>query len=206
MSAILDSPNADLGNGAIPSTPVWRFSLDQYHAMIDCGILKCGDPVEFLEGVLVPKMTRNPPHRIALAHLRDLLQSMVGSDWHIESQEAITLEASEPEPDIAVVRGRVDDYPDRHPGSADIALVAEVSDSTLASDRGLKKRIYARAAIAEYWIVNLVERQIEVFSDPTGPREQPEYRQQQIFRVGQTISVRIADMTIGEVAVSQVLP
>src|SRR4051812_8290669 len=105
MSAILDSPNADIGRGGIPSTPVWRFSLDQYHAMIDCGILQSGDPVEFLEGVLVPKMTRNPPHRIALAHLRDLLQSMVAGDWHVESQEAITLEASEPEPDIAVVRG-----------------------------------------------------------------------------------------------------
>jgi Uma2 family endonuclease len=138
-------------------------------------------PSSFLEGVLVPKMTRNPPHRIAL-------------------------EASEPEPEIAVVRGRVDDYPDRHPGPADIALVAEVSDSTLANDRGLKKRIYARAAIAEYWIVNLVERQIDVFSDPTGPSEQPDYRQQQIFRVAQTMTVKIAEVTIGQLALSQPLP
>lgn len=206
MSAILDPLKADVESGVIPSTPVWRFSLDQYHAMIDCGILRSGDPVEFLEGVLVPKMTRNPPHRIALAHLRDLQQSMISGDWHIESQEAITLETSEPEPDIAVIRGRVEDYPDRHPGPADVALVAEVSDSTLANDRGLKKRIYARAAIAEYWIVNLVERQIEVFSDPTGPGEQPDYRQQQIFKAGQTISVRIGDVTFGELAVSQVLP
>jgi Uma2 family endonuclease len=151
-------------------------------------------------------MTRNPPHRIALAHLRDLLQSMIIGDWHIDSQEAITLEASEPEPEIAVVRGRVDDYPDRHPGPADIALVAEVSDSTLANDRGLKKRIYARAAIAEYWIVNLVERQIDVFSDPTGPSEQPDYRQQQIFRVAQTMTVKIAEVTIGQLALSQPLP
>ncbi len=206
MSAILDSPNTGLGSGAIPSTPVWRFSLDQYHAMIDCGILQSGDPVEFLDGVLVPKMTRNPPHRIALAHLRDLLQSMVGGDWHIESQEAITLEASEPEPDIAVVRGRVDDYPDRHPGPADIALVAEVSDSTLASDQTLKKRIYAQATIIEYWIVNLVERQIEVYSDPTGPVTQPEYRLRHVFTPGQSVPVKVGEVVIGFIAVSQILP
>ncbi len=205
MSATLIPSIVDSG-GAIPTTAVWRFSLDQYHAMIDRGILQSDDPVEFLEGVLVPKMTRNPPHRIALAHLRDALQRLVGAGWHLESQEAITLDASEPEPDLAVVRGQVDDYPDRHPGPGDLAFVAEVSDSTLASDQTLKKRIYARAAIIEYWIVNLVERQIEVYSDPSGPSEQPDYRQQDAFRFGQTISVKVADVTVGQLAVSQVLP
>jgi Uma2 family endonuclease len=206
MSATLIPSIVDSGGGVIPTTAVWRLSLDQYHAMIDRGILQSDDPIEFLEGVLVPKMTRNPPHRIALAHLRDALQRMVGASWHLESQEAITLETSEPEPDLAIVRGLVDDYPDRHPGPGDLAFVAEVSDSTLAGDQTLKKRIYARARIIEYWIVNLVERQIEVYSDPTGPATQPDYRIRRVFTAGQTIPVNVGGVEIGFVAVSQILP
>lgn len=88
-------------------------SLDQYHAMLDGGILQSGAPVEFMEGFLVCKSTRNPPHRIALAQLRNRIQEILGPAWHVESQEAITLESSEPEPDLAVVKGQVDDYPER---------------------------------------------------------------------------------------------
>jgi Uma2 family endonuclease len=204
MSVTLIPSNADSGAGTIPTTAVWRFSLDQYHAMIDRGILQSDDPIEFLEGVLIPKTSRNPPHRIALAHLRDALQRLVGVGWHLGSEEAITLEASEP--DLAVVRGQVDDYPDRHPGPGDLAFVGEVSDSTLASDQTLKKRIYAQAGILEYWIVNLVERQIEVYSDPTGPATQPEYRIRRVFTAGQTIPVTVGGVEIGFVAVSQILP
>ena len=190
----------------ISAISMWRLNLDQYHAMIRTGILRSGDPVEFLEGVLVTKMTRNPPHRIALAHLRDLLLAMISGAWHLESQEAITLDSSEPDPDVAIVRGTVDDYPDRHPGPADVGLVVEVSDSTLSNDRDTKKRIYARAGIIEYWIVNLVDRQIEVYSDPTGQVALPDYRQRVIFTSGQTIPVKLDDVMVGTIAVSHVLP
>ena len=196
----------ELSDQVAPTIPVWRLSLDQYHAMIETGILHSGDPVEFLEGLLVPKMTRNPPHRIAVAHLRDLLVQLVGTGWHVESQEAISLENSEPEPDIAIVRGSVDDYPDRHPGPADIVFVAEVSDSTLTFDRDVKRRVYARAGIAEYWIVNLVDHQIEVYSDPTGPIAQPEYRRQSIYNSSQTIPIAFNGVDASSIAVSQVLP
>lgn len=206
MSAILDPPSTESSFAAVPTTPVWRLSLGQYHAMIDSGILRSGDPIEFLEGVLVPTMTRNPPDRIALAHLRDLLVKLAGTAWHVESQEAITLDTSEPEPDIAVVRGQVDDYPDRHPGPADVALVVEVSDSTLSTDRDLKKRIYSRAGIVEYWIVNRVDRQIEVYSEPTGASARTDYRQRLVFTPGQSIRVNLGDVSPGTIAVSDVLP
>ena len=206
MSTILDPQSTESGPLMAPNTDVWRFSLSQYHAMIDNGILRSGDPVEFLEGVVVPKMTRNPPHRIALAHLRDLLVTLVGDAWHVESQEAISLDASEPEPDIAVVRGQVDDYPDHHPGPADVGMVVEVSDSTLSTDRDLKKRIYARAGIAEYWIVNLVDRQIEVYSEPNGAAAQADYQQRHVFTPGETISVKLELVDMGSVAVSHILP
>lgn len=77
--------------------------------MIASGILRSGDLAEFLDGQVIPKMTRNPPHPIALAHLRDLLSKVIDRAWHVESGEAITLETSEPEPDIAIVRGHVFD-------------------------------------------------------------------------------------------------
>jgi Uma2 family endonuclease len=169
--------------------------------MIDQGILRSGDRVEFLDGLMVAKMTRNPPHRIALAHLRDLLIKLAGPDWHVECQAAITLDTSEPEPDIAVVRGQVDDYPDRHPGPMDLALVVEVADSTLATDRDFKKRIYARAEIAQYWIVNLVERQIEVYTEPTGAIAIPDYIQRVVYTPGQDIRVKLCGTNAGSVAV-----
>ena len=75
---------------------------------------------------------------------------------------------NEPEPDLSVVRGESDDYTDHHPGPADIALVVEVADSSLSRDRGEKRDNYARAGIPVYWIVNLVGRQLEVSSNPTG--------------------------------------
>lgn len=202
MSTTFVPPISEDIESVVPTTPVWRLSLDQYHAMIKTGILRSGDPIEFLEGVLVPKMTRNPPHRIAVAHLRDRLVALVGNGWHVESQEAISLETSEPEPDIAVVRGSVDDDPDRHPGPGDIAFVVEVSDSTLPYARDLKKRVYARAGIGEYWIVNLFERQIEVYRDPAGP----DYRSRVVYTPGQTIPVTLHGDQVGAITVSQVLP
>ena len=215
------SPLAPLAaNGPLPKngvtdvspSPVWRLSVEQYHEMIRTGILNNGDPIELLEGVLVPKMTRNPPHRIAVTQLRDLLMRLVGSGWHVETQEAITLETSEPEPDLAVIRGTVRDYPDRHPGPHDIGLVVEVADTSLAHDRGQKKRVYARAGIVEFWIVNLIDEQIEVYSDPTGPvapsdqSQQPDYRQRLVFTSGQSAPVTLDGVEVGSIAVSQVLP
>ena len=186
-------------NGAAdaPTLSVWRLSVEQYHEMISTGILHHGEPIELLEGVLVPKMTRNPPHRIAVTQLRDLLMRLVDNGWHVETQEAVTLDTSEPEPDLAVIRGTVRDYPDRHPGPNDIGLVVEVADTSLAHDRGQKKRVYARAGIVEFWIVNLIDEQIEVYSDPTGPvdpsnqPEQPDYQQRLVYTPGQSVPVML---------------
>ena len=100
--------------------------------------------------------------------MRQALERVVGVGWYVDSQEPITLATSEPEPDGVVVRGPSDDYADRHPGPRDVALVVEVSDDTLARDRTLKKRVYAEAGIPTYWILNLVEGKLEVYTAPTG--------------------------------------
>jgi len=206
MSIVLTPSISNVGLADIPSSAIWRLSVEQYHAMIDGDILHSGDPIELLEGVLVTKMTRNPPRRIALAHLHDLLLMLSNREWHVETQEAITLDESEPEPDLAVIRGRVDDYLDRHPGPDEIGLVVEVADSSLSQDRRLKKRIYARAGIVEYWIVNLIDEQIEVYSNPTGPADQLSYQQRTDFKPGESVPVKLGGVNLGAIAVSQVLP
>jgi Uma2 family endonuclease len=132
---------------AVPTEPVWRFSVAQYHQMIRLGILTEDDPVELLEGWIIHKMPKNPPHRAATKLTRNALEEIVPEGWYVDAQEPITLLDSEPEPDVVVVRGNTRDYLDRHPGSQDLALVVEIADSTLERDRTSKKRLYARAGI-----------------------------------------------------------
>ena len=123
----------------------------------------------------------------------------------IRIQSAITTDDSEPEPDLALVLGPASRYAAKHPGPQDIALVIEVADSSLAHDRDVKARLYARARIATYWIVNLVDMQVEVYSDPSGPTTNPGYRQHQTYRAGEVLPLVIAGQNVGSVAVRDLL-
>src|SRR5262249_10486828 len=115
---------------AMPPLPVRRFSVDEYHRMIDSGVLTDEDRVELLEGWIVPKMTRNPPHDTIIALLQNrVLGPQLPAGWFCRSQSAVTTEDSEPEPDLAVIRGDERDYLKRHPGPKDMTLVIEVSDT-----------------------------------------------------------------------------
>lgn len=146
--------------------PVWRISVSKYHEMIAAGILTSEDKVELLEGLLVPRMSKNPPHSARTAMLRKGLERSLPAGWIVRVQDPITLEASEPEPDLAVVRGAERDFMDRHPGPRDIALVVEVTDSSLHRDKVTKLRIYASAGIPVYWVLNLNSGHLEVYSEP----------------------------------------
>src|SRR5262249_35647718 len=146
-----------IGAADVPDVPIYRLSIEQYHAMAELGILTENDPVELLEGWLVLKMTKHRPHSRCTHRTRRALERLLPAGWYVDSQEPITTIDSEPEPDVAVIRGELDDYPDRQPGSTDVALVIEVADTSLRTDRGAKKRVYAHAGIPVYWIANLVE-------------------------------------------------
>ena len=138
--------------------------------MIQAGILGEDDNVELLEGWIVPKMARNPAHDAMISMIMiDVLPPRLPKGWFCRGQSAITTTDSEPEPDIAVVRGTPRDYLARHPGPADMVLVIEVAESSLPRDRSHKGRIYAAASVPVYWIINLVDPQVEVYTDPTGP-------------------------------------
>jgi Uma2 family endonuclease len=191
---------------AIPNDLILRLSIEQYHAIIQAGILTDDDSVELLEGWLVFKMPKNPPHRATTRLVRTALENLLPAGWYVDSQEPITLSNSEPEPDIVVVRGDTRQYLDRHPGAEDIALIIEVSDTTLQRDRTVKKRIYARAGISIYWIVNLVEEQVEVYSQPLVEVEQPDYSQRLDFGRSAVIPIIIEGIEIGAIAVDALLP
>jgi Uma2 family endonuclease len=191
---------------APPPEPIWRLSVAQYHEMIKTGILDEDDPVELLEGWLIPKMPKNPPHRVAKRLAQNALDHLLPSGWYVEDQEPITTEDSEPEPDITIIRGAPRDYLERHPGPNDVPLVIEVSDATLRRDRGLKKRIYARAGIQVYWIINLLENCIEVYTEPSGSSEEPDYQRRQEYFPDDEIPVVIEGREVGRLAARELLP
>ena len=174
--------------------------------MIRADILTADDPVELLEGWLIAKMPKKPRHSVTTQLVRDAVARILPSGWSVNSQEPITTVDSEPEPDIAIVRGDRRQYLDHHPGPRDVAMVIEVADSSLQRDRTLKKRLYAAAGLAVYWIVNLIDSQIEVYTDPSGPGEQPGYRHQQNYAPTDEILIEIEGREVGRLAVQDLLP
>lgn len=182
----------------LAADPIWRLSVDQYHAMIDAGILDEDSPVELVEGILLEKMPKKPPHRLTAEEIRAALAAVLPAGWHILTQEPITLTDSEPEPDVVVARGANRDYPDRHPGPGDIAMVIEVSDSTLGRDRGIKQRVYARAGIPVYWIADLINRRVEVRTEPRGDT----YHNVTLLTGTDTVTVMLGDLQAGTIQVA----
>src|SRR5213080_3802884 len=186
--------------------PVFRLTVQQYHAMIDAGVLTDDDPVELLEGILVFKMPKKPAHRLALRKLVKAIEKLLPDEWFVLSQEPVTLSNSEPEPDAAIVRGKDEDYAARHPGPADVAMIVEVADTTVERDRTIKLRTYAGAGIATYWILNLMDRTLEVRGDPNAKAVDPTYRTQSVLKESETVELVIAGRKLGSIRVRDLLP
>jgi len=150
---------------------LYRMSVEQYEAMAVSGAIPTSHRVHLINGLLVQKMTQKPPRTVADMLCGDELGRVVPRGWHVRPSKPIRLpiQLSEPEPDRCVVRGTIRDYEGRTPGPADIALVVEIADSSLAEDRKLADEVYGPAGIPVYWIVDGNGRQVEVFTGP-GPR------------------------------------
>ena len=190
----------------VPEDPIWRMNTDRYHQMFEAGVLTEDDPVELLEGWLVEKVRKTPQHSMVTGLMRRELERLTKPGFFVAAHDPFTTEDSEPEPDGTVVRGEPKNYAGHHPGPKDIALVVEISDATLQRDRTIKLRIYARAAIPIFWIVNLIDGHIEVYADPTGPAEQPTYRQRTDFGPADDVPLIINGREIGRIAVRDILP
>jgi Uma2 family endonuclease len=197
-----------LSRSPIPRRPERLFTTAEYLRMVETGILTENDKVELLNGRIVEKMARNPPHDSAIQRLLNALVRKLPQAYSIRSQMALTLpsSASVPEPDLAVVWGPDSRYDAAHPGAADALLVVEISDSTLRDDRGEKLISYAGAGVSLYWIVNLVDRRVEIYSDPTGPEHFPTYRRRDDADEKSTVTLRLPEGEILESKVVDLLP
>ena len=145
-----------------------RWTRDEYERLIDHGFLDADDPVELLDGLLVVKEPQHSPHRTAIILTAKMLEQAFGAGWFVQTQSPIALDRrSAPEPDVCVVRGSPRDYTAEHPTRP--ALIVEVALAGLRLARGRKAVVYARAGIADYWIVNLVDGVLEVYREPARP-------------------------------------
>lgn len=192
-----------------------RLTIEQYHRMNEVGILPDGSPIELIDGVLVLKdrrdaggdpMTHGPRHASVVQILRSILEPLVRSHGcHVRTQAPVTLPPnSEPEPDLAVVRGTLQDYLSRHPGPEDVLLVVEIAFSSLSRDRMIKARLYAGAGCPAYWIVNLGSRQVEAYHDPVVAESR--YDRVEIFDRGAMIPLPLLDAGAVDVPIAEFLP
>lgn len=150
---------------AIHERKTRRWSRIEYERLIDLGVFQPSDPIELIGGELMVAEPQGAPHYTSIRKTARVLERAFGAAWDVRTQGPIGLdEESEPEPDVAVVPGEPEDYRSSHPSRA--ALVVEVSESSLAFDRGHKASVYARAGIPDYWIVNLVDGVLEIYREP----------------------------------------
>ncbi|HTD38278.1 MAG TPA: Uma2 family endonuclease [Candidatus Limnocylindrales bacterium] len=162
-------------------------TVDEYHRMLEVGILYEKEPVELLDGQLIAMPPQGPAHASVFSALNALFVHTFGDRALVRPGGPIELNRiSEPEPDLALVRRTEDQYFGSHPKPEDVLLLVEVSHSSLAYDRRQKLSAYARAGIAEYWIVDLVHRRIEIFAEPQNDR----YEAHQTARPGDSIAPR----------------
>lgn len=145
---------------------VRHWTREEYHRMAELGLIGPEERLELIEGEIVQKMTpQKSPHATAIRLVEEALRRAFGAGFDVRVQLPLALSPlSEPEPDVAVVRGGPRDYRDAHPTTA--LLVVEVADTTLAFDRRTKGSLYARAQIADYWILNLSAQEVEVYRRP----------------------------------------
>ena len=204
--SVATEPRLTLDHFEVPTLPVRRFTVEEYGRMVETGVIAEGEDFELLEGWIVPKMTTNPSHAITVMLGHEALQAQTPAGWHVRNQSSTRTPDSVPEPDLAVVRGVIRDYGKRHPGPQDVALVVEVSDSSLAEDRGIKLRLYARAGYPIYWIINLVAMMVEVYTDPTGPDAAPTYRDRRDFGAEDAVPLVIEGHEVGRIAARDLLP
>jgi Uma2 family endonuclease len=155
-------------NFHLESASFKSWTTQEYHQMSELGLLTPDERTELIAGQILLMIAKGKPHVIALQLLTVRLQEQLIAAAHIRTQDPITLgDYSEPEPDLVIVQGGILDYADHHPQPEEILLVVEVADSTLQRDCEVKDKVYAQSSIAEYWVLDLPNRRLHIFREPT---------------------------------------
>ena len=183
-----------------------HLTVRQFEQILDTGMFE-GRHVELLGGELF-EVTKNPPHDFAVLALAKKLEKLVPEEhWTIREEKAIELAPFwRPEPDVAVARGSYLNYQTRRPGPSDIDLVIEVTETSQDTDRGRKYRGYAASKLPVYWIVDLVNRVVEVHSKPTGSGDEACYDAVEVFDETREIALVLGGQEYGRIAVRDILP
>ncbi len=144
-----------------------QFSVTDFDRMLAAGMFDDRDRIELLEGMIVQMPTQKPPHSVAIRKASQILPPVIPEGWIVQFQHPIVVGGSERAPDIAVVRGPIGRYLKRHPTRTDIEIVGEVADTTLKKDRQVLAGLFARDRIPVYWVINVPDKQIEVYTQPS---------------------------------------
>ena len=186
-----------------PELVPYRLTVDQYEAMADAGILTEHHRIELIEGQLVKKMTKKPDHSAGSESCWRAIHRVLPPGWHVRIEKPVRIPArdSMPEPDVSVARGEHHDFVQVDPGPADIALIVEVSRSSIAADRALAKT-YGGGNIPVYWIVNIFDRQLEVYANPA----EGVYPDPTILPETATVDLILDGQVVAQIAVADLLP
>jgi len=206
MSTVADLSSGFSQPAAIPPFPICRFTVDQHLAMFRAGIVTEDDRIELLDGWLVPKAAKTPPHFVASQLVRDWLRRVSPDGWCGFATASLRLAASMPDPDAVVLRGELRSYGNRWPQGDDVGLIVEVADASLFCDQVVKKAIYAQAGIPCYWLVNLIDGRIEEYTDPAGSVENSDYLQRRDYSVDGEIALLLDGRHVANVPVRDLLP
>ena len=167
-----------------------RWTRAEYDRLIDLGVFQPGEPIELIGGQLMVCEPQGSGHFTAVGLVDDTLRAAFGPGWVVRAQGPLALDdESEPEPDVAVAPGSRRDYLHSHPALP--VLAVEIAESSLSFDRRQKGSLYARAGLGDYWIVNLVDRVLEVYRVPLADPAAPygwRYAEVQTLRPGETVS------------------
>lgn len=170
----------------IVNMPIRRFSVEEYYRLAEVGILGPEDKVELINGEIVKMSPIGPRHAGVVITINKLLPTLLGEQYLLSPQNPVRLSSySEPEPDIVILHAREDNYTKSHPQAKDVALLIEVSNSTLEYDTKVKLPLYAEQGISQYWVIDLQEDRILTYSDPTAHTS---YQIEHVYRRGDTIS------------------
>jgi Uma2 family endonuclease len=203
MAAIAQTPRID----EIPSAPHTRlWTREEYYKMAETGVLRPGERVELIGGKVIAMVPQDSPHYTAIDLVKEELRKIFSVGYVVRVQGPLDLGLiSQPEPDVAVVRGTIRDYAKAHPNSA--LLVVEVAESSLAYDRSIKASLYASAGIPDYWVLNLINRRLEVSRDPIVMPGQPHgYGYRTCTQYFATDTVTPLAAATGKVTVADLLP
>ncbi len=202
MSSIMSTIPATVSTP--PGPPgMHRITVNEYERIIRARALNDPERVELIDGYMVDKVAKSAEDGFSTKRVIKALEDLLPPGWTSRKEEPIRIpDYDEPEPDVAIVRGVDEDYEHRLPGPDDAGLVIEVSLSTLDRDRNEKLPAYARGRIPVYWIINLIDRQIEVYTGP-GPGS---YGSRAVYGPGQFVPVVIDGQQLGQIAVDSILP